>query len=140
MSSERSWPVRSTTDSEGRAGDFYCSPGCGGNCTWEAYQRCVIASEILARELGEGWTTEIHENIGWFWSVISPCGRLNVCPSYQYLAKSPKLLGYHVSLGVPGHTSSRWGRGKTAKIAITDVLNRTRAEVNELVVLMQGLR
>lgn len=29
--------------------------------------------------MGKGWTTRVHENLGWHYNVISPCGRIKIC-------------------------------------------------------------
>jgi hypothetical protein len=52
-----------------RSGVFYCSPSCGANCTWVAYQTAVAAAEKLAATMGVGWEANVWENLGWFYSV-----------------------------------------------------------------------
>ncbi len=60
--SDRGWePVR--------RGTVYCSPRCGGNCTWAAHQKAHKDAEALARRMGEGWEPDVWENLGWHWRV-----------------------------------------------------------------------
>lgn len=51
------------------SGKTYCSPWCGGGCTKAAYDSCRRKAKALARRMGKGWTTHVHENLGWFYCV-----------------------------------------------------------------------
>lgn len=51
-------------------GDIFCSPSCGGNCKKSAYDEALQASNIVASLLGEGWTPQVYENLGWYWQVV----------------------------------------------------------------------
>lgn len=55
-----------------RLGNVYCSPACGGNCTWEKYQAAVKRGNVLAKLLGPGWKGEVWENLGWHYKVTYP--------------------------------------------------------------------
>lgn len=45
----------------------YCSPACGGKCTWASYQAAKRKASALAKSLGAGWKPEVHENLGWYY-------------------------------------------------------------------------
>ena len=56
-----------------RNGEYYCSPACGGHCTYEAFEQATKNAEALAelctKEIGGVWKTRVHENLGWHWHV-----------------------------------------------------------------------
>ena len=52
-----------------RAGGIYCSTACGGGCTKAAYDSAVKQAAALAKKMGKGWKTHVHENLGWWWTV-----------------------------------------------------------------------
>jgi hypothetical protein len=63
MTAVLSWtPVR-----EGRT---YCSPACGGDCTWLAYKNADFIAAGMVMALGEGWDPQVHENLGWHASAV----------------------------------------------------------------------
>lgn len=63
-----------------RRGPFYCSPACGGGCTWAAYQRAwKDARACRKRMLSKGWKIRVWENLGWHWGIHK--GALSVYPS-----------------------------------------------------------
>lgn len=51
-------------------GEIYCSPSCGGKCKKSAYDNAVQTSNEIATQLGESWTPQVHENLGWHWKVV----------------------------------------------------------------------
>lgn len=59
-------------------GDIFCSPSCGGNCKKSAYDEALQKSNAVASLLGEGWTPQIYENLGWYWQVVK--GNIEVIP------------------------------------------------------------
>lgn len=65
MSTNKDWvPVR--------RGAVYCSPNCGGGCTWKAYQDAVRKANKLVKMLkGEGWKPRVWENCGWHFMAHS---------------------------------------------------------------------
>lgn len=46
--------------------DVYCSPRCGFRCKKADYDRAVAAADDVVRELGEGWSPRVWENMGWY--------------------------------------------------------------------------
>ncbi|KKK48897.1 hypothetical protein LCGC14_3140510 [marine sediment metagenome] len=46
-------------------GGVYCSPGCGRGCTKAEYDLAVRDGNALAQRMGEGWVSEVWENLGW---------------------------------------------------------------------------
>jgi len=62
-----------------RRGDIYCSPACGGNCTYADYLKATKAADRLCKRLkGVGWKPRVHENLGWHYNVYN--GHLQVYP------------------------------------------------------------
>lgn len=53
-----------------RNGDVYCSPACGGKCTWAAYQKAKRGAAALAKTMGPGWKPKVWENLGWHFKVV----------------------------------------------------------------------
>lgn len=51
-------------------GEIYCSPACGGKCKEVDYQNAIDQSNLVAQQLGDGWTSHVFENLGWYWRVI----------------------------------------------------------------------
>lgn len=62
VASDRGWtPVH--------RGNVYCSPRCGGGCTWAAHQKAVRDADALAHRIGDGWEPDVWENMGWHWRI-----------------------------------------------------------------------
>lgn len=78
MSQRLSWnPVR--------RGKVYCSPRCGGGCTWEDHRVAKMNAQQLAHHLNRtmgprGWLPRVWENLGWHWCVVSRDGTMKVHP------------------------------------------------------------
>lgn len=88
-----------------RKGDIYCSPACGAKCTHEAYTTAVESAKKLKerceKEIGGEWDINVHENLGWHWSVYHKKTNLNI--SYGgYLAQSD-----YFSIGLCSGTPSQ---------------------------------
>lgn len=63
--------------------------------------------------LEPGWTTRVWENLGWHSSVVSPCGRWKVHPSFY------GELVYTAFLGKAGSGGGYWtGKSNDPKKAI----------------------
>lgn len=52
-----------------RRGALYCSPWCGGGCTYEAFQRATAKAAELCARLGDGWKPRVWENLGWHYAA-----------------------------------------------------------------------
>lgn len=61
-------------------GPLYCSPACGGGCTWTAFRRAKREAAALCKELGPGWEPRVYENLGWHWEV--GFGAIRLHPAY----------------------------------------------------------
>lgn len=59
-------------------GVFYCSPRCGGGrfCRREWFDMATRKAEELARRMGDGWTPDVWENLGWHYSVRKGTARI----------------------------------------------------------------
>lgn len=89
-------------------GATYCSRGCGRGCSVEEYTRATNNANEALRHLPPGWTKEVHENLGWWSYVVSPCGLITVsCKNY-----SPR--DYSAQIGTTNFT----GRSKSIRNAI----------------------
>lgn len=85
---QRDWtPVRR---GNGTKQTIYCSPACGGGCTWKAHQDAVKAGATLATRLGPAWQSRVWENLGWHYAAELG-GRLTVC---EYSPNEYSLYGY----------------------------------------------
>lgn len=134
---ERYSVSRSSVRGQGKSGDFYCSPACGSDCTWERHERAVAESDLLALAMGEGWITRVWENMGWHWSVESPNRYLKVHPSIRNHVDSVKLMGFTAFLGSPG-VGGKWAEGgKTPHEAIANVRAKAQAELEGMAVLVE---
>ena len=63
------------------SGPIYCSPACGGKCTWNAYMKAYVESEQLATELGPRWMNGCHENLGWHVCARHRTANVTICPT-----------------------------------------------------------
>lgn len=106
-----------------RKGDIYCSPGCGGDCTYEDYLKAQLNAEKLARKLGPRWKPDVWENLGWHCRAISSNGAIKVYPS----------LGdktYTAFAGEADFPGGKWAEsGSTPKKAVQNVIAKVRYEM-----------
>ncbi|MEN6550088.1 MAG: hypothetical protein ABFE07_28935 [Armatimonadia bacterium] len=65
-----------------RRGAIYCSPACGGDCTWAEYQRAKRCAERLARKL-PGFEPVVKENLGWHWGADALGGLIYITTGYK---------------------------------------------------------
>lgn len=122
-----------------RNGDAYCSPACGGGpvvCSIKRYEHAIDVANKVARDLGEGWKTDVFENLGWHARVVSPCGRLSIA-----LPTLPDDVWYTAFLGPkeiqPG---GRWAATeRTSREAIEAVLNAARHDLGLIEKTIKGL-
>jgi hypothetical protein len=125
--SERNWvPVR--------RGDTYCSPACGGRCTWTEYLKAKYKAEELVKELGPGWKERVHENLGWYWGAEDSTTCLNVSPSTH----KGRVQGYSAYLNEAGQgPGGRWvGEGKTPKAAVADAIRQAKVELEGILAMV----
>ena len=57
-----------------RRGDVYCSPRCGFDCTYAAFERANKEAAALVARLGGEWKPHVWENCGWRYKIA-----LGVC-------------------------------------------------------------
>lgn len=102
--------------------------------SWEPveYNMAEAKAELLARTLGPDWTVRVWENLGWHYSVESPCGRLSVQPLTD--------TNFIAFLGEPGGIGGRWAEhGDTPQEAIDATVAVAVAEYNEIGAIIEGL-
>lgn len=115
-----------------RRGAIYCSPRCGGNCTYEAYQSAKLKAYELCAELGPGWTPRLHENGAWHWKAVVEMGggRLEVCPDFAVPHRERRLIGYACYLG-----ANYVANAKTPKDAVRASIRMMAADLGGLIAL-----
>lgn len=64
-----------------RVGDRYCSPGCGGGCTYHAFAMAKQKARALCTMLGPSWKPRVWENLGWFYEAT--LGLVTVSANYR---------------------------------------------------------
>ncbi len=64
-----------------RHGDTYCSPACGGGCTYAEFEKATKKAAALAKRLGPNWKPKVWENLGWHYSIVDKENSIEVCPS-----------------------------------------------------------
>ena len=52
-----------------RRGPLYCSPACGGGCTWSAFEEANRKAKAMAAKLGAKWKPRVWENLGWHYAI-----------------------------------------------------------------------
>jgi hypothetical protein len=123
--SDRGWTPRRS-----RKGgvEIYCSPRCGLGCTRADYNKAHKDADALALRLGHGWTTNVWENLGWHFRVVSPCGRIEI--GYNK-GRGRGAGSYSAGFGAPdGHGRNWWKEGKTPEAAIKNVARVAVAELH----------
>ena len=89
-------------------GKIYCSPWCNGGCTKSAHDSCVKKAKALAKRMGKGWKTRVHENLGWRFGVYKGpatdhnSGILEITPPHgagdtytAWIQSSPQFIVRH---------------------------------------------
>lgn len=87
-------------------GNIYCAPACGGSCTKAQHDRQKKIGERIAACLGKGWTVELHENMRWYVTVVSPCQRIRVCPDQR--TRDGKIFSYWAMICDAGEIGIRY--------------------------------
>ena len=81
-----------------RKGTHFCAPACGRGCTYAEWCTATAAADKLCADLGAGWVPRVWENLGWYYSAISACGRWKV---------NGHPDSYTAFLGEAGHSGGR---------------------------------
>ena len=117
-----------------RDGDTYCAPACGAGCTVDEYFDAKRDGANLAKRLGEGWRSEVKENLGWYYYAVSSCGRIKV----SAVRDGNSFTAF---LGEPGQgLGGRWAcHAKTPEQAIQDVVAEGLAAFDEIADLLDDL-
>jgi hypothetical protein len=112
------------------AGARYCAPACGRGCTKVEFNVATASAEQLARLMGGGWAACVWENLGWHYSVKSPCRRVAIHPSGA---------GFIAFLNGAGQPGGRWSAfGKTPQQAVDNVVNEARSEYEWIGEVLDG--
>jgi len=117
MSAALSWkPIR--------VGVAYCSPACGGGCTYAEYLAAIKKGDALAAKCGPGYTRRVHENLGWHF-----CAEFKSIRVYQHTSKN-------FWASVNGLYS---GSASTPKQAIANAIQAARFHRDQITALLRGL-
>lgn len=115
-----------------RRGTTYCSPGCGGGCTMKAYDSAKTLAVGMAKALGPGYRPGVHENLGWYASAVSRCGRLKI---HAHIYVTGRLT-YTAFFGEPPDPGGRWmatrREPRTAARAVLDNARTALARMGAL--------
>ena len=132
-----------------RRGDTYCAPACGHGCTWEERQQAKRNAKALARHMGRGWTTRVHENMGWHYTVISPCGRIKLHEYWRHVEPEAGVVDrlavlvpdhYAAFLGEPDSPGGKWAEsGDTPEEALRSVVAGAKAKLAKIQASIAGL-
>ncbi len=116
-----------------KAGDLYCSSACGRGCTFAEFTVALEAGTALADRLGEGWSPEVWENLGWHYKSVSPCGRIKVHPH----SFGGRFVAF---LGEPSFPGGKWAEhGDSPREAVNAVIAKARAEMDDIAASIEGL-
>lgn len=132
-----------------RKGTIYCAPACGGGCTWAAYRRARHRAKRLAKHMGKGWTIRVHENLGWHYNVVSPCGRIKLHEDWRRGKPNASAVDqlavlvpsrYTAFLGDPDSPGGRWVEdGDTPEEAIRNVVEEAQDDLARIGAAIAGL-
>lgn len=129
MSKELSWKPKAV-------GRRYCAPACGRGCTKSEYNKTVALYKRLAKRLGDGWRSEIWENLGWHGNIISPCGRIKISQRRGIIGKA----SYDSYFGDPGDIGARWtASGSTLEKAIEAVTLVAKQDLAKIGAILRNL-
>lgn len=95
------------------------------NCTKEMHDRAVNGAKALAKYLGKNWTYQVWENLGWHFSVMSPCGRIRV---------------YAIANCFTAFLGDQWAESaNTPRGAIRKVIVKAKKELAKIRAILTGL-
>lgn len=120
-----------------RRDHIYCAPACGGGCTYAKYKAAVKAVNALKKRLGKGWKGRVHENLGWFYNVVSPCGRVKVSGPSGY---GDEWYTAYLGEAADPTCSGKWAESaNTAEEAIAKVVAAAKRDLFALGAILKGL-
>lgn len=138
------WPKGAWTPV--RRGKLYCSPACGGGCTWAAYQKAKSEAELVASLLGPNWKASVRENLHWFWYVGLDTGEglvLTIIPfEHDGRVTYSAMLGTSLGSGEYGFSTNK--HFKNPRNAVRNQMRLFRAYVHkrdaQLAALESGIK
>ena len=117
-----------------RRGAIYCSPGCGGGCTYEAYLQATIDAHKLALKCGHDFKPRVWENLGWYYAAQSPSNQIKVHPYHGG-------GGYTVFFGAPESPGGKYAyQDKTLKGAIRAGFDRVQKDARDAATLLREIQ
>lgn len=120
-----------------RRGETYCAPFCGRGCLWASYKEAVSRADQLAHLLGKGWRPVVHENLGWHWRAVSPCGQIKVVPGIIWRIRRgdyvPIVTSYTAFFGEIDFPGGDWAEeGSSPGRAVNEVIAAATRRRNEI--------
>lgn len=99
-----------------RRGKVYCSPACGGDCTWAAHYSATRNAAALAKRCGPAFKPVVWENLGWHYRAETEDRRVTI---RQYAGQyQADVGGYH-------------GYGTTPQAALDAAVSVALADVGD---------
>ena len=68
------------------AGEIFCSPACGANCTKKNFDEATESARVLASQLGYGWEPRVWENMGWHFEAAKRGATVSAVDDSEYEA------------------------------------------------------
>ncbi len=102
-----------------RDGELYCSPLCGGGCTYASYEAAVLKAQEMCGQLGEGWKPAVFENMAWHAQVQKGVAQL----SYSGSGNG----SYVLTFGIKSELSQLSGQGDSPREAVHDAFSVVRS-------------
>lgn len=112
-------------------GKIYCAPACGGGCTKAAHDLATARAKALAAGMGPGWKARVWENLGWHYSVLSPCGRWKIHPHHGEDHDRRRKTTYSAFLGDADSPGGTWAEhGDSPRAAMAAVWRVARPQID----------
>lgn len=121
-----------------RRGAIYCSPACGGGCTWAAFQEATGNADALAKRIGGGWKPRVWENLGWHYSVTSPNNYVKMHPKVYPPDRRTRYLAFFGWPEGPGGNFTT--NGTDFKKVLAAGLSEARAIARKAAKLVQEIK
>lgn len=102
-----------------RVDSIYCSPACGGKCTYEEYVEAVEGADRLVKALGPAFTGDVWENLGWHYAAQ--------CAGLRVYSKGKKgYRGYTATFGMFSAS------GTTPRHVVRKIVSLASAQLRDL--------
>lgn len=116
-----------------RRGHIYCSPACGAACSYLEFVSVTRTAQAMVKALGPGWTTHVHENMGWYGKAEN--GPLTVSRNDRGPAKTRYACANY------GDQTVGWFKhdARTPREAVAGCVRKLRAKYREITRSMESI-